>query len=463
MSPSELVDAAPRQLLADSRPDRRRRTRAAVTSRSDRRACRFLVVLVFLAAAVPGALNFAAIAHANLPAYLAQPRTATAKAASTLLEALVALTCLILIWRRRFRILEGRAGFLLLQLFALLSIAEQWVVSVVNLNSVISSLVFLLLIWALWTLELDSSCLSSVGWCAGALYVYCFIFGLLAPSHAFFTGENGAIGESTKAFIGHDQLAGVYGHSNTLGIVIALTLPTVCAIRSRRVAVLLLGLGVFDLLWTASRTALIASSLSLAVVALAKSAPRHRVLVMRLSSIAAAALVVLLPLLTKDPAAFTRRGAIWIASIGRWHDAWAVGRGADWYARIAQVANDLGPDATSGHNLFVTWMTTGGTIACFLGAGALFEAGRRITSPIGSDGRDRRFVQYWIFLCFLILSATEYMWVISVRQDAFFASVFLISLVLRTSCAGSTRIPGALTDELPSRRRIRDTPVGARA
>jgi O-antigen ligase len=78
------------------------------------------------------------------------------------------------------------------------------------------------------------------------------------------------------------------------------------------------------------------------------------------------ALVLALPMFTRDPEAFTNRGYIWAVSLDAWSENPWVGNGSDWYQDIAGYHTDLGGYAFHGHNQLVQALVTGGVIYAVL-------------------------------------------------------------------------------------------------
>lgn len=164
-----------------------------------------------------------------------------------------------------------------------------------------------------------------------------------------------------KSIIGHGPLllAGPYNASNGLGLSLALGAPAVTVIPSRRLRLLGFGVLFVALLWSASRTSILAASVVIALYLLSRLTSVRGLQVLAVSAVlVGTALVVLTPLLENNAYAFSRRGMIWIASRSVWHRHVWLGAGPSYYER----PNDLGFYALYGHNLALDTLVRAGII-----------------------------------------------------------------------------------------------------
>lgn len=185
------------------------------------------------------------------------------------------------------------------------------------------------------------------------------VLALVAPEFA--TIEAGPLAE--KSLIGQGALAGPFPHSNTLGVLLALTLPSVLLLGSRRRQAVGFVVVATAIVWTASRTSWLAGGivlLALLTLALIRSQRARRSLVW-VSSACIVAVVVVVPSSTNSPLAFTERGRIWLASFDRWSVARWFGAGPDAFTSPGAWEIRLG-GAFHAHNMFVQSVAIGGIV-----------------------------------------------------------------------------------------------------
>lgn len=163
-----------------------------------------------------------------------------------------------------------------------------------------------------------------------------------------------------KALIGGKLLSGPFQHPNTLGIVLALGLPTIMFIQGRFARRLAYAVTIFALAWSASRTSMTAAAVSLVVVSAFNLAPSLGRFLGGFSVLTATATAIALPLSITSLAEYSGRGLIWSGSLQWWQERPWFGYGPGFYASGAQTATNLGRTAFSGHNEFVHVLATGG-------------------------------------------------------------------------------------------------------
>ncbi|MDR6167446.1 hypothetical protein QE367_001650 [Microbacterium paludicola] len=223
-------------------------------------------------------------------------------------------------------------------------------------------------------------------------------FALVSPL-AFMSSDWAA--NADKALFGNDILAGPYSHSNALGLSLALTLPFVALNfkRTFRLAAVVLVSGA--LLWSASRlsTAAAVFALCASIIAIRASEPVAR----RLLSVAImglASVIVVLPLLTTNPTFFTNRGLIWMTSLRQTVDgAWLIGGGGSSYREVNELTTAIGFVSTTGHNLFVTFFTTGGIVTVLLILMVLVTAYMNARRVFNVDRLQLLFLSILLVLC----------------------------------------------------------------
>jgi O-antigen ligase len=113
---------------------------------------------------------------------------------------------------------------------------------------------------------------------------------------------------------------------------------------------------------------------------------RARAQVAALCVAAVACVVAILPMVTRDPSAFTDRGYIWNISLEAWHASPWVGHGANWYEQIASTAANVGSTVFHGHNQFVQLLVTGGLVLVCLVVWQYVLVARRAARISGRTG-----------------------------------------------------------------------------
>jgi len=423
-----------RRLVGAPAPSHGRSGAASATAdrnlaRDDRDA-RTLTTLAFAGSTLPGALDYLAHSHHTLLASDAAVRSPLASNAALAINIMLVIFALYVAISRRMNITDHLSDMTLILAIFGWSLLGLWRENEVVGRAIIDYVTVGLVILALWCLRPSRKLYTHIGRLVSVLVVYSLVFGLTDPGGAFYTSLQGAIGESTKAFIGNNQLASVFGHSNTLGIAVALGIPFILQLKTRPARVAVLGMAVWVILWSASRTAIFAAGFALVVVVVVSRVPRAvaRALAVAIS-LATFAVVFALPLRTTDPDAYTRRGAIWIGSLSQAHRNLALGQGPNWYYDIAQFDNQLGAQASSGHNWFVSTLVVGGAVGLVLGIVLLL----RLLSVSMQSSIDLRATAtaYWFWITLVAASTLEYVWVSSPRADLFFSVTFVVIAVLR--------------------------------
>lgn len=183
--------------------------------------------------------------------------------------------------------------------------------------------------------------------------------------------------DADKALLGNNILAGPYSHSNALGLSLVLTLPFVVTYFRGRALLMTTLLMSIALLWSSSRLSTVAAALTLILSLCAvRMSPRRGRTMLSFVAVAAAIFVVGLPLLTSDPLLFTNRGGIWMTSLDFAQREFLTGYGWDVYREVNELTTTLGFVSTTGHNIFVTFLTTGGIVTVIL-VGSMLLMGYR--------------------------------------------------------------------------------------
>src|SRR6187551_3743626 len=177
---------------------------------------------------------------------------------------------------------------------------------------------------------------------------------------------------SEKALVSNWQLAGPFTHSNLLGIYCVLSLSLIPIIVSVRWRILNASVLCAAIIASASRTALLAAGVLALwwIICWLRSVISVRAAGTALTGLFAATVLVL-PLLSWDPVAFTRRGHIWATSLSAWKESRLVGLGIEWFETTAtsvRYFGDWGHTDTvqHGHNLVVDTLVRSGLVGICL-------------------------------------------------------------------------------------------------
>ena len=223
----------------------------------------------------------------------------------------------------------------------------------------------LLLALTLWSIQPSLRDLRVIG-VAGLIVVGVSV--ALLPSEKTWMPKTDVVLQE-KAFIGSQLMAGPFGQSNVLGLVLAVALPFVFLFRRKFTRVASFLVIAFTLVLTGSRSSLIGVGAALAIAGVA-AVLRDRFLsgaAVVLGALGLAVASLWLPLTTNDPQAFTQRGSIWMVSRRTWgrDDVTALfGNGLDYYGLGGRFAVfDHGSPTYHGHNEAVSLMTTSGAVS----------------------------------------------------------------------------------------------------
>ena len=225
----------------------------------------------------------------------------------------------------------------------------------------------------------------------------------LSPSTVLISG---GVGLFEKSITGAPLLAGIFSHSNILGMYLAFTLPFVFLLPWWPLRWAAFGVVAWALVLTSSRTALVGAGVIVAVLLLSRLLPRPAFLaVSGVGAVGALITVISLPFRETDPEAYTYRGAIWIHNRAALGDHGLFGLGAHWYAdNYAALRDALSSAASHGHNLVLTTLVLGGA---FVLAGWLIVLFLAFTGSAGDPVRSTSVVGIAFVLGLLAVGATE--------------------------------------------------------
>jgi O-antigen ligase len=239
---------------------------------------------------------------------------------------------------------------------------------------------------AVWTLRPRIRELGTLGILVGLTAISCMLMAVVWPDAALFRSSFGDFIAEDKQILPWGMLEGYLTQPNNLGQTLAVGLPLIFLVRPRMLRAVLVGCTGIALVWTASRSSLYSVAIAAAVAAVVALARRSRPPAALLSLAAVAVTVVVLPLTTSDPSAFTNRGYIWGVSIDAWQSSPWVGNGANWYGVIASTAANLGSTVFHGHNQAVQIAVTGGVLLLLLVVWQYVLAARRAARMPGGAG-----------------------------------------------------------------------------
>jgi O-antigen/teichoic acid export membrane protein len=293
---------------------------------------------------------------------------------------------------------------------------------------------------AIWLQPPGPRVLAVIGTISAATAAISIVLALVRPDLALLSGDDA--GDKTMILGG--LLAGPYLHSNVLGIVLTLSAPFIFCIRPRLVRLCSLAVVLFALFWTGSRASQLATAAMLVTYGcyLFLRHGRQRLWLVSASIVTGVTLIVLVPLVTRDPDGFTERGRIWKFLLDRWTERPIVGLGPKYFER-EELAAALGGAFNHGHNILVQLLTIGGLLTVVLFALLLYLAWRQAV----------RLAQRWGLAvpALFLVAFTHVSWLeasqMSTTLAGFLAWLPLI-LIARLGLAGDAR-PGLADDPIP--------------
>lgn len=220
--------------------------------------------------------------------------------------------------------------------------------------------------------------------------VIAIAFGFLLPEAGILHEADGLVSErSDKAvFPSLGLLQGMFTSENNLGQYLAIGAAAVAMQARRWLRLSCLGIIVFAICWSSSRSSMVAIACMLVVGIVVWTLVhlgwrRAASAAARIATGAAIVVMCTLPLVGWEDEAFTGRALIWKGSLAEWSSrAFLFGLGHDWYARIAGSATSpFNAAAYQGHNQFVQFLATGGVMLAFFALSSLFVQTYAITGP----------------------------------------------------------------------------------
>lgn len=226
---------------------------------------------------------------------------------------------------------------------------------------------------------------------------------LVAPAMVLMSA---GLAHAEKSVTGAPLLAGIFSHSNLLGLFLTASLPF--AFLERRFLLrwsMVLSIAA-ALVLTSSRTALFGAGVVLGAILLGWLLPRLAFrAVTAVGLVALSIAVVQVPFTETDPSAYTERGGIWMYNIGLLPGHWLSGLGAWYYSdTYAQFVSALSTAASHAHNTLLTMLVMGGLALVGAVVVVLWCAWRGID---GMEDRRHMFVAGAFLLGLLALCVTE--------------------------------------------------------
>lgn len=225
-----------------------------------------------------------------------------------------------------------------------------------------STVVYGVVVVAVWVLQPRLEALRDVAILTVLGAGLSLVLAIILPSQGLFTDSGGDAIVPEKALLPFGILVGPFTSGNNLGQVLAAGV-TMVALLPRRWRVPAALLVASALVWTSSRSSLIAVTVAfLVALACAAVAPAVRSGLAALAGVLALTVMTVTPLVTRDDLAFTNRGFIWRGSLDAWAEDPAFGLGSSWYSRVGGSSEEITATAFHGHNELVQMLVTGGWI-----------------------------------------------------------------------------------------------------
>jgi hypothetical protein len=378
--------------------------------RADYSRVGFVVLLaVWLRGFLPGATNYLTEKHVSFDASVQVLRSGISQTVANATQVILILTLLFALLQKKpsksDRSLDF--SFLLIVTWAVLSFGSRWWYEGVTTASLIDFLTFVILALVLKGFQWNNNHLFFVGSLGILSISFSLLLGLLRPDLASFPGPE-------KNPFANFLLAGSFGHANSLGLAAVLTTPFLVYVVKKHLWYIGIVTCLIALGWSGSRTAYLGAAVMVLILIFSR-VTSNKLAIRSLAVLTASLATILLPLLTTDPQLFTGRGRIWMESLQEAQHSIIWGLGSNWYENRVRYVNELGTQATSGHNLFVHSFTTGGLLL----TAAIGLVILRILARQKSFGESRSTVGYWLAGLMTICIA-EFPLVASIQSDVFF-------------------------------------------
>lgn len=229
------------------------------------------------------------------------------------------------------------------------------------------------IVLAVGALRPPLSSLSVLAWIAFWTATLSIVFAFLKPTSSLMLTTDGSSSPISKDLFGVTVLCGPFNHGNTLGVMLACSLPALLLVPPHRRAMMAVPI-LWALFWSQSRTALISVAVCILVAGvLRKLGERDRSIAAVAISMGLIVATIVLPFAYAGTSAFTYRGELWAFVLGQWKASPIFGLGFGWFSQPYLTAVPIDATITQGHNLWVHSLVTGGL--AFASTVFLFLAG----------------------------------------------------------------------------------------
>ncbi|WP_166791746.1 O-antigen ligase family protein [Cryobacterium frigoriphilum] len=290
-----------------------------------------------------------------------------------------------------------------------------------------ASYAYPLVLTALWLVSSSvDRILSLLGLLVFSTAALSILMAVFVPASGIYRSASGIFAEAEKEILPWGLLVGMFGSPNNLGQYLALGFAALFFIRNRFFKVLAVSATSFAVLWTSSRSSVLAVGCCL-VLAFILSRAGKRPLIRRSIPFVLLGLLIYvaaLPFVTTDPSSYTNRGHIWAESLRSAQAEPVFGLGSSWYQDIAGYYNQLGSLAFHGHNQVVQTIVTGGSVFAALVLALILL----LIVRASKEGRHGHFYPALFLSALLISCALEVS--LGFVDRTFLFSVFLVPIAL---------------------------------
>lgn len=318
-----------------------------------------LVTALFAWAVVPAALQNLLNPRTRISVQLQTETSPLATQVGSILQFVVIAVALIVALLSFRKVKPGWSFVVFLLPWAAMTVATLVVEHKVSYTSLIYPAAGIVAV----SLEDPKRVLRTIGGLASLLAVASLVLALVRPDAALMAQAAGV----DKGIISDKLLVGPLYHPNQLGESLALGLPFVAFLQRRRWRWLGYAAVAVALLWSGSRTSLLAAGVGLVAALCWLSIRKHgkgamftplALYALNIGVLATGALVVM----TSNTESFTGRGLIWAGALEQWADSPVIGNGVQVFADLARIRNDVGTGAYHAHNMYVHFLITSGLI-----------------------------------------------------------------------------------------------------
>jgi len=324
------------------------------------------------------------------------PYNGLAKQALTDLTYLLILCCvaILVIWAKQARLRHGTGLVIVLLPWVYLMARDQY--AAVSLHK--AMVLYPLITVAIFVLRPDIRGLKVLGYLIGVTAIISLAMGALEPAKGILSHADGTVIMADKQIVPGGTLIGMFTDGNNLGQFLIMGFAAIGFIESRSWRWTMWSTTTFALVWSASRSSLLALVAMIVVALILQSITRpNRGVVGAIAVTVQLTVVISLPLVTTVPGAYSNRGYIWHQSLMAWAQNPTFGLGANFYAKIGASSSALGGTVFHGHNEFVHALVTGGMVLAVL-MGVVIVAGVAASARLTAQGSNFGFLYLVTFL-----------------------------------------------------------------